>query len=266
MALAPVRLALAALPVMRHQHHGWIVTIASIGGKMSVPHLLPHSTAKLAAVGFSEGLRAELGRGPVTVTTVAPGLMRTGSHLQAGSPARLEEFTWFSLGASLPLISMDSERAARQIIEAVRGRRAEIILTPAGQVVSRLTGLVGAAGLRLAAATDVEQVPPGRSGQPLQCLLEADGRTLTFVAGQLQVVDHSIDDLQAPAVLGGRRHGITGKRNPAGPSPPVPWPPRTVPVPLPSGAGSRPVLTTSMAHCPFLALTCTSYSWPGPAC
>ena len=70
MALAPARLALAALPVMRGRGHGRIVTIASIGGKLSVPHLLPYSTAKFAAVGFSEGLRAELGRGPVTVTTV----------------------------------------------------------------------------------------------------------------------------------------------------------------------------------------------------
>jgi short-subunit dehydrogenase len=143
MALAPVRLALAALPVMRRQGHGRIVTIGSIGGKMSVPHLLPYSTAKFAAVGFSEGLRAELGRGPVTVTTVVPGLMRTGSHLQARFTGQAgKEFTWFSLGASLPLISMDAERAATQIVEAVRGRRAEIILTPAGQLVSRVTGLV----------------------------------------------------------------------------------------------------------------------------
>jgi short-subunit dehydrogenase len=143
MTLAPVRLALAVLPVMRRQNHGRIVTIASIGGKVSVPHLLPYSTAKFAAVGFSEGLRAELGRGPVTVTTVVPGLMRTGSHMQARFTGRAEEeFTWFSLGASLPLVSMDAERAARQIIEAVRGRRAEIILTPAGQVVSRVASLV----------------------------------------------------------------------------------------------------------------------------
>ena len=85
MALAPVRLALSALPVMPSQGHGRIVTIASIGGKLSVPHLLPYSTAKFAAVGFSEGLRAELGHGPVTVTTVVPGLMRTGSHVQAAS-------------------------------------------------------------------------------------------------------------------------------------------------------------------------------------
>jgi short-subunit dehydrogenase len=142
MALAPVRLALTALPVMRRQGHGRIVTIASVGGKLSVPHLLPYSTAKFAAVGFSEGLRAELGRGPVTVTTVVPGLMRTGSHLQARFTGRADrEFTWFSLGASLPLISMDAERAARQIITAVRGRRAEIILTPAAQLVARVAGL-----------------------------------------------------------------------------------------------------------------------------
>jgi short-subunit dehydrogenase len=142
MALAPVRLALATLPVMRRQGHGRIVTITSIGGKIAVPHLLPYSTAKFAAVGFSQGLRAELGRGPVTVTTVVPGLMRTGSHLQARFTGQADqEFTWFALGASLPLVSMDAERAARQIVAAVRQRRAEIILTPAGQLVSRLAGI-----------------------------------------------------------------------------------------------------------------------------
>ena len=142
MALAPARLALEALPVMRRQLHGRIVTVASIGGKLSVPHLLPYSTAKFAAVGFSEGLRAELGRGPVTVTTVVPGLMRTGSHVQARFTGQAgKEFTWFALGASLPLLSMDAERAARQIIGAVRERRAEVILTPAGRVVSRIAGL-----------------------------------------------------------------------------------------------------------------------------
>jgi short-subunit dehydrogenase len=143
MALAPIRLALAALPLMSRQGHGRLVTITSIGGKVSAPHLLPYSTAKFAAAGFSQGLRAELGRGPVTVTTVVPGLMRTGSHLQARFAGHAEsEFTWFGLGASLPLVSMDAERAARQIIDAVRDRRAEIILTPAGQVVSRLAGVV----------------------------------------------------------------------------------------------------------------------------
>jgi short-subunit dehydrogenase len=142
MAMAPVRLTLAALPAMRAQGHGRIVTVTSIGGKLSVPHLLPYSTAKFAAVGFSEGLRAELGRGPVTVTTVVPGLMRTGSHVRAEFAGRREqEFTWFSLGASLPLVSMDAERAARQIVAGMAARRAEVFLTPAGQVAGRLAGL-----------------------------------------------------------------------------------------------------------------------------
>jgi NAD(P)-dependent dehydrogenase (short-subunit alcohol dehydrogenase family) len=164
MALAPARLALAALPVMQKQRHGRIVTIASIGGKLGVPHLLPYSTAKFAAVGFSEGLRAELGRGPVTVTTVVPGLMRTGSHLQARFTGQAEkEFTWFSLGASMPLLSMNAERAARQIVGAIRERRAEIILTPAGQVVSRVADL--APGLTSGVLHLVQRLAlPGPSG------------------------------------------------------------------------------------------------------
>jgi NAD(P)-dependent dehydrogenase (short-subunit alcohol dehydrogenase family) len=88
MALAQVRLALTALPAMRRQGHGRIVTIASVGGKLSVPHLQPYSNAKFAAVGFSEGLRAELGRGSVTVTTIVPGLMRTALTCRPASPGR----------------------------------------------------------------------------------------------------------------------------------------------------------------------------------
>jgi NAD(P)-dependent dehydrogenase (short-subunit alcohol dehydrogenase family) len=175
MALAPVRLSLAALPVMRRQAHGRIVTITSIGGKVSVPHLLPYATAKFAAVGFSEGLRAELGSGPVTVTTVVPGLMRTGSHLQALFKGRQEEeFTWFALGASLPLVSMDAERAAHQIVEAVREGRPEVILTPLGQIAARLGGIVPgftAQVLHLAAQLGL----PAPAGQPTDA---APGRSL----------------------------------------------------------------------------------------
>ena len=82
MAIAPVRLTLAALPVMRAQGHGRIVTIASMGGKLSVPHLLPYSTAKFAAVGFSEGLRASSTRSgwrrTATTSPAAPGSSRPG--------------------------------------------------------------------------------------------------------------------------------------------------------------------------------------------
>jgi short-subunit dehydrogenase len=164
MALAPVRLTLAALPVMRGQAHGRIVNITSIGGKVSVPHLLPYCTAKFAAVGFSEGLRAELGSGPVAVTTVVPGLLRTGSHLNARFSGRSEEeFTWFSLGASLPVLSMDAGTAARQIVDAMRQRRAELILTPLGQLAARGAGIFPELTSALLYLT--KQVLPAATGQ-----------------------------------------------------------------------------------------------------
>ncbi len=46
--------SLAVLPAMKERRRGRIVNITSIGGKVSVPHLLPYSAAKFAAVGFSE--------------------------------------------------------------------------------------------------------------------------------------------------------------------------------------------------------------------
>ena len=102
----------------------------------------------------------------MTVTTVVPGLMRTGSHLNARFTGRAgQEFTWFSLGASLPLISMDAERAARQIVAAVRARRAEVILTPAGQLAARLSGL--APGLTSQILHHVQQLAlPAPGGVP----------------------------------------------------------------------------------------------------
>jgi short-subunit dehydrogenase len=164
MALAPIRLTLAALPVMRGQAHGRIVNITSIGGKVSVPHLLPYSVAKFAAVGFSEGLRAELGPGPVAVTTVVPGLMRTGSHVNARFAGRAEqEFTWFSLAASLPVLSMDAGAAAHQIIEAMRERRAEVILTPLGQLVARCAPVIP--GLTSALLHATQQLLPAATSQ-----------------------------------------------------------------------------------------------------
>ncbi len=138
MALAPARLALAALPVLRAGGGGRIVNVTSVGGKVSVPHLLPYSMAKFAAVAFSEGLRAELGSGPVSVTTAVPGLMRTGSHTAALFRGQQDkEFTWFSLGASLPLLSMDADRAAQRIVAAALAGKAEVILTPLAQLGAR---------------------------------------------------------------------------------------------------------------------------------
>ena len=134
---------LAALPVMHVADRGRIVNIGSIGGKISVPHLLPYSASKFALVGFSEGLRAELATSGILVTTVCPGLMRTGSPRNADFKGRHRaEYAWFAISDSLPGLSLDAERAARQIVEACRAGRAEVILSLPAQVAARVQGLL----------------------------------------------------------------------------------------------------------------------------
>src|SRR5438105_1031989 len=68
----PLHATLAVLPSMRYRGSGRIVNITSVGGKISVPHLLPYSVSKFALVGFSEGLHAELAKEGIRVTTVVP--------------------------------------------------------------------------------------------------------------------------------------------------------------------------------------------------
>jgi short-subunit dehydrogenase len=133
----------AVLPAMRSRRRGRIVNIASIGGKVSVPHLLPYSVSKFALVGFSEGLRAELLGDGVLVTTVCPGLMRTGSPRHARFKGRHRaEYAWFAISDSLPGLSMDAGRAARRIVEACRMGEAEVVLSLPAKAVALAHGLM----------------------------------------------------------------------------------------------------------------------------
>ena len=79
----PLNTILAVLPQMRMRKAGRIVNISSLGGRVSIPHLLPYSASKFALVGLSKGLHSELRKEGITVTTVCPGLMRTGSPRNA---------------------------------------------------------------------------------------------------------------------------------------------------------------------------------------
>ncbi|MBV9762775.1 MAG: SDR family oxidoreductase [Acidobacteriaceae bacterium] len=121
---AAINLTLEALPYMRKQGSGQIVNITSVGGRISIPHLLPYSCAKFALVGFSTGLSAELRQQDIHVLTVVPGLMRTGSYLNAQFGGRSRhEFTWFGLLGNLPGFSVAAEYAARSVADAIQKRR-----------------------------------------------------------------------------------------------------------------------------------------------
>jgi NAD(P)-dependent dehydrogenase (short-subunit alcohol dehydrogenase family) len=126
----PLFLMLAAIPSMRRRGGGRIINISSIGGRISVPHMVPYSASKFALIGLSDGLRAELARDEIVVTTVCPGLMRIGSPVNAAFKGqRAQEYSWFAMASSLPVLTIGAERAARQILAACRRGDAELVIT-----------------------------------------------------------------------------------------------------------------------------------------
>jgi NAD(P)-dependent dehydrogenase (short-subunit alcohol dehydrogenase family) len=199
----PFNVISAAMPHLRQHRGGRIVNITSIGGKIPVPHLLPYDCAKAALVSLSEGLAAELARDGISVTTVVPGLMRTGSAVNAyfkGDAQR--EFDWFSVSDSLALTSMSAARAARRIVAATKRREGQVVLTwqaKAARLIHdlfpnpflRLAALVnrllpsqvpGEASLRIQRGTDL--VPPSSpEGPGLLRKMEHTARSLNQYGG-----------------------------------------------------------------------------------
>jgi NAD(P)-dependent dehydrogenase (short-subunit alcohol dehydrogenase family) len=138
----PMHAMMAVLPGMRHRKAGRIVNIASIGGKIAVPHLAAYTTSKFALVGLSEAMRAECTKDGIYVTTVCPGLMRTGSPRHAWFKGHVQaEYAWFSIGDSNSLTSISAEAACDQIIRAFSRGDAELVISPQAKLITLLHGI-----------------------------------------------------------------------------------------------------------------------------
>lgn len=160
---AAVHTILELLPDMRERRQGRIVNITSIGGKVSMPHLLPYNASKFALVGLSEGLRSELAKDGIVVTTICPFLMRTGSPRNAQFKGQHRaEYAWFTVSDSLPGIAMSAERAACQILNACRHGRAELTLTLPAKLAVLLHGI--APGLTADILGVVNRLLPAEGG------------------------------------------------------------------------------------------------------
>jgi short-subunit dehydrogenase len=140
---APLHAMQAVLPAMRRRGMGRIINISSLGGKVALPHMAPYSASKFALVGLSEGFRSELRQHGIFVTTVCPGLMRTGSPRQALVKGQHQkEYAWFSIADSLPGLTMSAEQAARKIWNACRRGDGEIILSLPAKILATIHGLL----------------------------------------------------------------------------------------------------------------------------
>lgn len=195
----PLHLMQAIIPLMKNRRWGRIVNIASIGGKIAVPHLAPYVASKFALVGLSEALRVELAKDGIYVTTVCPGLMRTGSHLNAFFKGQQrKEFAVFSIANASPLLSTSSGAAARQIVEACRYGTAEIIITPqarAARLVNSLLPNVTAEIMGL-----ISRILPGPAGSEGDKLKRGwESRSLMAPGLMTQAADRaSIENKEKP--------------------------------------------------------------------
>lgn len=146
----PFNLIHEVLPGMRKAGTGRIVNIASMNAKVSFPHLLPYTVGKYALSGFSEGITAELSKYGIRVTSVYPGLMRTGSPRNVDVKGQHEkEYAWFKIADSLPGLSMNAEKAASTIIEAMQYGRKVLKLSLPAKIAIAMEGLAPGATLSL---------------------------------------------------------------------------------------------------------------------
>ena len=113
-----------ALPHLR-KSRGLIVAISSLAGKVGVPGRTAYSPTKAAQAMFFEALRLELQDSGVDVTIVYPGVVATGIRIHGygpdGRPAGksgLKEDR-----------AMSVQECARQIIQATRARKRELVMT-----------------------------------------------------------------------------------------------------------------------------------------
>jgi NAD(P)-dependent dehydrogenase (short-subunit alcohol dehydrogenase family) len=132
----------ALIPHFAERGGGRIVNITSIGGRIALPHLLPYTASKFAAIGLSEGMHAELKKYNILVTTVIPNLMRTGSPLNADIKGdHRKEYAWFKHADSNPLLSQDPDTSAKRIIQALEYGESEVTLTLTGKLAGFIQGL-----------------------------------------------------------------------------------------------------------------------------
>ncbi|GGO34386.1 ketoacyl reductase [Deinococcus humi] len=170
---APLRLTRLALPELRRSG-GRVLLVSSVGGQVAIPHLAPYSVSKFALTGLGQALRAELAQDGVGVTTVCPTVMRTGSPRQATVKGQYrKEYGLFATVDNFPLISLDTEVAAKRMVDAlVRGDAeapiggAALLLRHAQALAPQLTADLLALSTRLLpTATANDQGLPGREAE-----------------------------------------------------------------------------------------------------
>ncbi len=151
----PLSFIFEVLPDLIARGGGRILNVASIGGKVPLPHLAPYAASKHALVGLGGAMRAELLKHNVYLTTVCPGTIRTGSALNATFKGNVEaEYEWFALSDNTPGLTISAERMAGKIIDALEHGDAEVITPWPAKLQSLFHGIAPGVSTEVAALID----------------------------------------------------------------------------------------------------------------
>jgi len=83
---SPVRMTLRLLPRFLAQGAGTVVNVASMGGRVGVPHEAAYCASKFALCGWSESLAIDLHDTPVMIRLIQPGPIATDIWDRPGQP------------------------------------------------------------------------------------------------------------------------------------------------------------------------------------
>jgi len=112
-------------PPMLERGAGHIVNVASLAGLVPFPFVAPYTASKFALVGMSQAMGMELAHRGVTVTAVCPGAVRTA--LYTAKPMTLPGNTRERIVDLINRGAMPPERIARDVVRAIRKRRALVV-------------------------------------------------------------------------------------------------------------------------------------------
>ncbi|MCW2664644.1 MAG: short chain alcohol dehydrogenase [Mycobacterium sp.] len=134
----------AFLPHVIASGDGHVINVSSVFGLFSVPGQAAYNAAKFAVRGFTEALRQEmvLARHPVAVTTVHPGGIQTAIARNATAAEGLDRDELAKL-FDKRLARTSPERAAQVILDAVRKKKARVLVGTDAKVMDLMVRVAG---------------------------------------------------------------------------------------------------------------------------
>ena len=153
----------AFLPHLIASGDGHVINISSVFGIFSVPGQAAYNSAKFAVRGFTEALRQEmmLARHPVAVTTVHPGGIKTAIARNATAAEGLDSASlaeWFDS----KMARTSPDRAAQIILEAVRRKKARVLVGADAKIIDVIIRASGSGYQRMLTGLARRFMPPSR--------------------------------------------------------------------------------------------------------